>query len=415
MVKQVKHLVYKEGKIDIHGRLSQYQRSLQKLESDEHMAPENRDLILEFVRDCSLGKTIRKGMKKKIGPARCQKYISILSRLSEEFGKSFALIEQADMERVVMKLEDGRVLSRGGKPLSIETRADYKKTIKKFWKWKDGNNSSYPDLVEWIDVSVKPKEVPALSREDVEYLASSTPSVKLKALIMVLFDSGARIEELLNVRLTDEHLAWKKETECYAIRLEFSKTKPRTVSLPLSSKHLKSWLDVHPNKVNPASQLFPMRYDAIRTALHRLASRTLRKRVTPHILRHSSATYYANLLNHQQLCKRYGWTMNSDQVNRYIDRAGIVEEETVRIIREHERDGQRRENAQLRSELAILKAGGNQQGGGPEPDQSSEGILSFLTKVINRQDEMAKVIEGIAGHSFDTVIEGEPLGEDVSK
>lgn len=343
-------------------------------------------------------------MKKKIGPARCLKYIAILSRLSEEFAKSFDRVSQEDMERLILKFDEDKVLSARGKPFSDETRADYKKTIKKFWKWKDGNNTQYPDLVEWIDVTVKVKEIPALSRQEVERLVDATASIRLKALIMVLFDSGARIEELLNVRLKEEHVSWKPDLDCYTIRLEFSKTKPRTVSLPLASNHLRAWLQVHPVKENPESQLFPIRYDAIRMSLYRLASRVLKKRVTPHILRHSSATYFANKLNHYQLCNRYGWTMSSDQVNRYIDRAGILEEQTTKLIRADETDTLVKDNESLREELTLLR---EQRSKDDKPAQSSpdsEGLMSILANMIRKQHRMQEALENLTGERFDVVI-----------
>lgn len=397
-------IIYAEGKIDIHNRLLQYHRALANLESNTTILPDNQRLILTFIRDCTLGKTVRKGTKKKIGPARCLKYMAILTRLSREFDKSFGQVNQEDMESLILNLEEGRILSARGKPYSEETRADYKKAIKKFWKWKDGNNSQYPDLVEWIDVSVRVKEIPALSRKEIECLVDATPSIRMKALIMVLFDSGARIEELLNVRLKEEHVNWKADLDCYTIRLEFSKTKPRTVSLPLSSKHLRAWLNVHPARDNPESQLFPIRYDAIRTSLYRLATRVLNKRVTPHVLRHSSATYFANKLNHYQLCNRYGWTMSSDQVNRYIDRAGILEEQTTKLIREDEASTTRSENESLREELMLLKEERSQGSTTGRSSSDFAGSLSILSDMLKKQNAMQKALEELSGKPFDIVV-----------
>lgn len=132
---------------------------------------------------------------------------------------------------------------------------------------------------------------------------------------MVLFDSGARINELLNVRLKREYIFWKEDIGCYMLRLEFSKTKSRTISIPLSTKYLKNWLDEHPARGNPQAQLFPMTYDSVRMVISRLGKRILEKRVTPHLLRHSSATLSEVLtmekLNSKKDCTRFlRWVRN---------------------------------------------------------------------------------------------------------
>ena len=72
-------------------------------------------------------------------------------------------------------------------------------------------------------------------------------------------------------------------------------------------------------------QLFPLSDSAARHMLSRLGRRVLAKRVYPHLLRHSSATYWCNKLSYFQICKRFGWTMTSDMPQRYIDREGVEE------------------------------------------------------------------------------------------
>ena len=400
-----------EGKIDIHKRRSQFLRALEKLRTDELINPDNKQLLLNFIRECTLGKTVKGKGKKKIGPARCLKYIEILTKVSSWLDKSFDRITEKDMEEFVEALESDKFHSRFGRPYADETKADIKKSIKKFWKWKDGNCRIYPEIVEWIDTTVSQKEIPALSREEVEKLIEHSPSSRMKALIMVLFDSGARIEELLNVRLKNEHIHWNDHIGCYMIRLEFSKTKPRTISLPLSAKYLKEWLDSHPMKGNPQAQLFPMSYDNLRMALYRLAKKTLGKRVTPHILRHSSATFYANKLNHYQLCYRYGWTMSSDQVNCYIDRAGILEKETAGIITKSEIDKANIESRQLQEQVTQLREANEQLG----QDMSSvmkelrllkegKGFMTLLMSLKQQQEKMAEVLKERFGKEFDLVI-----------
>ncbi|MCK4820179.1 site-specific integrase, partial [bacterium] len=356
MEKQKHVLIHDEGKIDIHDRKAKFQQALARLENDNCIYEQNKKLILDFIRDCTLGKTIIGKSKKKIGPARCLKYISILQRLSEELCKSFDDVNQSNMERLIQDLENDRIRTRSGQQYSKATKTDIKKTIKKFWKWKDGSNKTYPELVEWIDTYIAVKDVPALTRSEVEKMIEHTASPRDRTLLMVLFDSGARAEELLNVRLKREHVFWKGDLKCYMIRLEYSKTKPRTISLPLSTSYMTSWLEVHPAKDNPQAQLFPMTYPAMKMVVSRLGRRALGKQVTPHMLRHSSATFYANKLkNPYKLCYRYGWTMASNMVNRYLDREGILEEETATVVKNDELANAGRQNQALREELSLVK------------------------------------------------------------
>jgi len=349
-------VIHPPGKIDIHGRAKQYENAIEKLRVDKTLDPENREMILKFLRDCRLGKTLKGRARKKIGPARCLKYLGILKLLSAAFAKPFDLVTMDDMEGFVEGLEADRLLTKKGTPFSEASKSDIRKAIKKFWKWKDGACRHYPDLVEWIETCEPVKEVPALSRREIERIVDATASPRDRALIMLLFDSGARIEELLNVRLKAEHLFWKESAGCYMIRLEFSKTKPRTISIPLSTKVLRSWLEVHPFSSNPDAQLFPMSYPSVRAQIARAAKKALGKRVTAHMLRHSSATYYANMIkNRYKLCYRYGWAMSSDMVDRYLDREGLMEEETAEAVIGDEVSKAKTENVKLKEELVLMK------------------------------------------------------------
>lgn len=347
--------IHAEGKIDIHQRELKLEQRLARVYNDPTIRPENRQLILRFVRDCALGKTILKGAKKKIGPARCEKYLRLLATVNRWLGKTFDSVTQDDMDSLIEKLDGNQMLSWRGTSLSAASRTDYKVCIKKFWKWKDGDNRTYPRLVEWIDTSETMKDVPALKKAEVESMIHYCSSPRDRALMMVLFDSGARIEELLNVRLKPEHISWKPELGVYKIRLEFSKTKPRTISLPLSTELLSRWLAVHPAKDNPLAQLFPMRYGAARMVICRFGRDILKKRVTPHMLRHSSATYYANKLSRYQLCYRYGWTMSSDVVDRYLDREGIPEESVNEAVKESEISTVQKRELAVSQDVALMK------------------------------------------------------------
>jgi len=63
-----------EDKIDIHKTEKRYDVLLEKLAADESMIGRNRDLLLKFVWDCKIGKTVKGRAKKKIGKKRIMKY-----------------------------------------------------------------------------------------------------------------------------------------------------------------------------------------------------------------------------------------------------------------------------------------------------------------------------------------------------
>jgi len=344
-------------KRDIHHRKQQYQSALRNLQKDQSIIKHNKNLILKFLRDCRLGKTLKNRQKKSIGVARCSKYLYILKKLSSWFDKPFDEVNQDDMEMIIENLENdiysyqikdgsGQVIKT--KKMSHSTKVDYKKTLRKFYKWLLGDNDHYPELVDWIDTYDIINETPALRREDIEKIADAA-KLRDKAIIMTLFDSGARVGELLNIRVGD----LTRVDDIFKVRIKFSKTKPRTIHLPIASKYIDMWLNLSKNK-NEKDFLFPLTYEALRRMLHRAGKRILNKRVYPHLMRHSSATYYANLLNHQQLCYRYGWSMASKMPNRYLDREGIFEEKIPQIVKTDEVSKLEQENQKLKEELSFI-------------------------------------------------------------
>jgi len=340
------------GKIDIHRTKEKYVVALESLKKDTSISDHNRELILSFLRDAEMGKTIKQGQKRKLGINRRLKYIATLKIFARWAKKDLDKVTSDDMEKIIFDLENDQIKAKKGKAYSEETKADIKRLLKKFYKWLLGNNETYPDCVSWFDTSVKEKEIPSLTREEVEKLIEGSARFANKVIIMVLFDSGARIEEFLNLRL--KHVT--KREDYYLLRIEYSKTKPRTISVPLCTPLLGDWLKKFDTN-NPDAPLFPFSYDSVRMILKRAGRRVLKKAVYPHLLRHSSATYYANIeKNYFRFCKRYGWTFGSSMAQRYIDRAGVDEEITAKAVQGDEISKVRIENIRLKEDMNRLQA-----------------------------------------------------------
>ncbi len=370
-----------EEYIDVRNTKEQFERSVARYKADPAVSARNKEIVLSFVRDAALGKTVIGKAKKKIGPARLLGYISQLYPLILFVNKDLDHVKQDDMEAFIEALEGDQIRSRkpqlngarvcrDGSRLSVRYKIDIKITIKKFYKWLWGNNRTYPEIVEWIDTYAAPKEIPALTQDEVERIIDRCSTPLQRAIIQVLFDGGMRIGELLNVRLRHVRLRAYDPADptkqCFCVRVPFSKTMPRTVALPMkaSSKWLRIWLECHPARPMMRSdgtieatdmemQLFPMSDNAVRLLVRRAGRRALGKRVYPHLMRHTSATYWSNKLPYFKFCKRFGWTMTSKMPQRYIDREGVDELEVAAIHDRTESDRLLRDNRRLQEALAL--------------------------------------------------------------
>jgi integrase len=364
-----------EGKIDIHGQETRFDETVEGFLADEGMLKRNRDLLNRFVWDCKLGKTVKGRAKKKIGKLRILKYIYILRVVSRWLGKPFDEVTPDEMEKLVFNIEENVYRKRNGN-FSDQTKLDYKKTLKKFYKWLGKT-----ELVEFMDMSVKPKDVPAITREEAERMVNSTSNICLKATLMVLFDGGARADEFLNLRIKD--LTRKKygnDNDCFWINIRYSKTFARTIPLPLCTRQISEWLTEHPERNNPEAQLFPVKYRSLSREVRVLAKKVLRKHVNLHMLRHSSATYWAPKMNRYQLCAKYGWAFSSDMPDRYIERKGIIFDQIAEKGDEDQTTRLQKENRQLMEKMEVIER---------EYSKVSK-VVEFIMPMIENMDENFK-------------------------
>jgi len=160
-----------------------------------------------------------------------------------------------------------------------------------------------------------------LTREDLARLLEACPTARGRAFIMTLYESGARIGELLNLRRSDVEL------DAYGVILNLDgKTGRRRVRLVESVAYLKRWLDEIRNDAPDAvyvwfgvSEKEPSQYAATAKFIKTTARKAgLRKKVYPHLFRHSRASELAQKLKESQLRAFMGWGAASDMPRIYI-------------------------------------------------------------------------------------------------
>ena len=314
-------------KIDIHKTESQLKQAFEKLRSETNISKVNKELIIDFIEDSAIGLTSSiKARVKNVGARARLKNLYLLKNSARFFEKkSFAKLDIEDMKKFVRGLSDNSLKKDSGEKYSEQTKANIKKTLILMLRWIHKEGSEFYELTRWIDTRFQKKDPDGLSEEDILKMKSVCNTLKQNFLISGLFAIGCRIEEFLNIRVRDCREV-KEEIPYFIITLrdEYSKTKGRDVDLTWkdSGDVLRQWLEGMEDK-NPSTPIFNSTYDGVRQLLKKIGERALNRLVTPHLIRHSSATFDASYMTHTQLCIKYGWSLSSNMPDIYIKRAGV--------------------------------------------------------------------------------------------
>jgi len=281
------------------------------------IAEQDKKDLLKFLNDLEVGK-VNKGIR--ISEARRLKYLDLLKIPLTYFNKPTSQLILKDVEGFEKHLNKSKYAN--------STKVSIRLMLRTYIKWKLGSDKANK-LTYFFDTR-EAKRTPAyLSEQEVEKMYKACKSAEERFLIVVLFDCGCRAEEFHNIRKEDVQLPKNNETYVkITFKEEYSKTSGRVISLywKHSLESIRDYLnerkDIKSNEV-----LFEKRYDNIRQFLYKLGKKILNKSIHYHLFRHSSATYYADKLNRQQLCYRYGWKFSSDMPDIYISRAGMENKE----------------------------------------------------------------------------------------
>jgi site-specific recombinase XerD len=305
------------------------------LKNTKDVLPANKSHILKFVDRISA-----EGLSK----ARQIKYIYNLKTISILLNKDFDKATKSDIEKLCSKINNSNYTEW--------TKHDFRAEIKRFYKWLK-QTEDYPPEVRWLKNNMKkskrklPKEL--LTIDDVKILAESTNNLRDRSLILVLYETGARVGELQGIKIKDV------DFDKYGALVNLSgKTGSRKVRIIASAPSISNWLLEHPNKDKKTyrnSYLFcglwginkgkELQYRHLNKLLKEAGEKAgILKPLNPHHFRHSRATELAKKLTEAQLCEYMGWVQGSNEASTYVhlsgrdtDRAilemhGLAEEET---------------------------------------------------------------------------------------
>lgn len=293
-----------------------FEKALERVKKDKRVSDENRKLILEFADKC-FADSLSKG--------RLCKLMYVTRQLAAYLKKPFPQATKKDIQGVVAEIERCE-------RYSAWTKYDFKVVLKKFFKWLKGNDETFPDEVKWIKPTIRggrrmlPEEL--VSEEEVKHMAEVAEHPRDKALVMVLYESGCRIGEILSLKLKNVQF-----DEYGAVLRVTGKTGDRRVRVVSSAPLIASWIDVHPHRNDPNAGLWVGRYhryadhtptyESMVRCLHELARLAgITRRIYPRLFRHSRATALANKLTEAQMKEHFGWVQSSKMASVYVHLSG---------------------------------------------------------------------------------------------
>jgi integrase len=151
-----------------------------------------------------------------------------------------------------------------------------------------------------------------------------------RALVMIFWDSAARLSEVMDCNIKDVVL-----DRYGGILYVNGKTGRRSCPLTLSVPDLQAWLNVHPLKNNPEAPLF-VTSRRRGSEIKRLNPHTVQNkfralkeiaglqgnRCNPHAFRHGRCTDLGGKLTEAELRKFAGWSGNSSMASVYVHLSG---------------------------------------------------------------------------------------------
>jgi len=300
----------------------------QLAEIDKKLSPANKRILNEFCNHCLI----------KAGKQKVEKIRRELVQVHD--------ITQTDFNKFNKEIVDSFLVVLNQSDRSIWTKNEIKVYLKKFLKWhyKD------LDLIDNIrgenrrDLNPhKINENNLINEQDIEKMLRFAMNYKEKAYLFLAFESGARPQELLNLKWQDI----KFEDNYTDITLYSNKTRQtRTFPVYKASKFLKEWKQNYSFiDVKESDYVFVSRWKeehmttvGLNKILRRMAQKAgLKKDVWNYLFRHSRATklyeelptpIVEKLMGHQNMSKVYAHISSKKAREEMLKKIYHVEELT---------------------------------------------------------------------------------------
>jgi len=275
--------------------------------------------------------------------------IATIMKMFSSFGHLIDFkLDQAtkqDLLKLVREINQDNV---NDKDHSVWTLCTYKQALKEYYKWKTGEE--HPDILDFMRTQPREKEKPRVDKDELlttrmaEKMINAASNPRDKAFLALLWDSGARISELLTLRWKDIVI----QGDMMRVNIWNGKVRPRKLflaeSLPLI-RYWRNWKKDHCS-VEPGMPLFTnyRPYDSHSNFMYRNALKQLsdirertslpeRVRTNPHAWRKARATDMAGKgMTQPNMNLHFGWAPGSNASKYYIELANRDLERQMREL-----------------------------------------------------------------------------------
>lgn len=298
---------------DIHNYRRQLERVVELIKTSQEISEENKNTILKF-RDFLFSEGV--------GIPRIISYLFYSRKYARMLQKPFKEASESDIRAIIAQLNQ--------EDLSENSKKGFKITLKRLYCFIEGKTKreDYPPNVEWISVTIHnnhsklPEEL--LTEEEILNIISKCRNLRDKTLMSTLAESGCRISEIALMKI--KNVSFEENGARITVA---GKTGMRKILIINSAPYIQEWINQHPDNTNPDSYLWvgwdkePLCYTRIAAILKKSAKDAgIRKRVYPHLFRHSRATLLASIMSDAGLKQYLGWTQGSNMASTYIHMSG---------------------------------------------------------------------------------------------
>jgi integrase/recombinase XerD len=276
---------------------------LENFKTYDYVSDHNYELFEEFIRYLQADSDISN--------TRIYKYQTGFKTLFKKFlDVNLDEAEKEDIRDVVAKIESS--------DYSEWSKYDFKVCIKKYYRTIHEHEFDRPDRVrrildaDFLESNGEPQnqtKIEALSPSEVRDMMDEANLLRDKFLVLFFFETGARIGEVLG---TEDNSVGPLQIKDLTIHDKYLEAEIptlkndkgiRELTLNKCIQLLQKWLERHPEGDNRQAPLFVnlnkgrgnvMSRRYVAKVFRRLADKAgIDKKVTPHVFRHSAATYYA--------------------------------------------------------------------------------------------------------------------------